>query len=128
MRDCQDSGMTERVETSQAEPIDLTDVTIGVLGGTGEQGRGLARRWAKAGLRVRVGSRQADRAVDIAADVAAGLPGADVAGEVNAAVAALSDVVVVAVPFDGHAALLSTLVEELRDTVVVDVVNPLGFD
>jgi 8-hydroxy-5-deazaflavin:NADPH oxidoreductase len=128
MRDCQDSGMTERVETSQAEPIDLTDLTIGVLGGTGEQGRGLARRWARAGLRVRVGSRQADRAVDIAADVAAGLPGADVAGEINAAVAAMSDVVVVAVPFDGHAALLSTLVEELRDTVVVDVVNPLGFD
>jgi NADPH-dependent F420 reductase len=35
---------------------------------------------------------------------------------------------VVAVPWDGHATLLSTLVEELRDTVVVDVVNPLGFD
>jgi 8-hydroxy-5-deazaflavin:NADPH oxidoreductase len=117
--------MTERVEPSQP---DLADLTIGVLGGTGEQGRGLARRWARAGLRVRVGSRQAQRAVAIAHDVAAGLPDADVAGDVNASVAAVSDVVVVAVPYDGHAALLATLVEELRGTVVVDVVNPLGFD
>jgi NADPH-dependent F420 reductase len=117
--------MTERVEPGQP---DLADLTIGVLGGTGEQGRGLARRWARAGLRVRVGSRQAQRAAAIAHDVAAGLPDADVAGDVNASVAAMSDVVVVAVPYDGHAALLATLVEELRGTVVVDVVNPLGFD
>ncbi len=107
---------------------DLTGLTIGVLGGTGEQGRGLARRWARAGLKVRLGSRDAERARGIARDVAAGLDQPDVTGDDNASVAAGSDVLVVAVPYEGHARLLATLGKELRGRVVVDVVNPLGFD
>jgi 8-hydroxy-5-deazaflavin:NADPH oxidoreductase len=107
---------------------DLSALTIGLLGGTGEQGRGLARRWARAGLRVRLGSRDAERARGIAQEVGAGLDQADVAGDANATVAASSDVVVVAVPFEGHAALLAGLAGELSGRIVVDVVNPLGFD
>ena len=117
--------MTERVE---AEPPDLSTLTIGVLGGTGEQGRGLARRWARAGLPVRIGSRKVERAQEMAALAAAGLSGADVSGQINADVARNSDVVVVAVPYDGHAALLASLADDLRGKVVVAVVNPLGFD
>lgn len=117
--------MSERVDG----PVpDLGGLTIGVLGGTGEQGRGLARRWVRAGLRVRIGSRSADRARAIADEVGAGIPGADVGGADNADVARTSDVVVVAVPYEGHAALLGGLGEQLRGTVVIDVVNPLGFD
>ncbi|MCU1674252.1 MAG: npdG, partial [Frankiales bacterium] len=78
-------------------PVDISGLTISVLGGTGEQGRGLARRFALAGSTVVLGSRDAGRAAAAAAD----LPGA-VTGTDNASAAAAGDVVVVAVPWDGH--------------------------
>ena len=105
----------------------LAGKTVAVLGGTGPQGRGLARRWARAGLPVVIGSRSADRAEAIAATIAAATSGR-VSGTDNAAAAAAGDLVVVAVPWDGHAALLSELSGALAGKVVVDCVNPLGFD
>ena len=97
---------------------------IGILGGTGPQGRGLGRRFAVAGHRVVLGSRSAERAQQVAEDYA-GL--GDVTGGDNADAAA-AELVVVAVPYAGHAALLADLVEPLTGKVVVDCVNPLGFD
>jgi 8-hydroxy-5-deazaflavin:NADPH oxidoreductase len=105
------------------EPVDLRQVTVGLLGGTGDQGRGLARRFALAGVRVLLGSRDADRAAAVAADLPDGVAGTD-----NATCAADASVVVVAVPWDGHAGLLSGLADQLAGRVVVDCVNPLGFD
>ncbi len=102
---------------------EVTGLTIGVLGGTGEQGRGLARRLAMAGCHVVLGSRDAGRA----AEAAALLPGS-VRGMSNEDCAAASDVVIVAVPWDGHGALLESLSGVLAGKVVVDCVNPLGFD
>lgn len=98
--------------------------TIGILGGTGAQGRGLARRLAQAGHRVILGSRSADRAAAVAAGYAAvgDIRGADNAG------AARAELIVVAVPYDGHAELLGTLTADLAGKIVVDCVNPLGFD
>jgi NADPH-dependent F420 reductase len=101
----------------------LVGKTIAVLGGTGPQGRGLARRFAAARLSVVLGSRSAERA----AEVAAGLPGT-VSGGSNADAAAQGDVVVVAVPWEGHGELLRELAPLLVGKVVVDCVNPLGFD
>jgi hypothetical protein len=103
--------------------IDLSALTVSVLGGTGEQGRGLARRFGLAGVRVVLGSRDAARAQAAAAQ----LPG-DVSGADNAGAARAGDVVVVAVPWDGHRELLVALADDLRGKVVVDCVNPLGFD
>jgi NADPH-dependent F420 reductase len=98
--------------------------TIGILGGTGPQGRGLARRFAMAGHQVILGSRDADRATRVAQDYAQlGL----VTGAANAEAAA-AELVIVAVPYDGHAELLSSLRTELAGKIVVDCVNPLGFD
>ena len=85
---------------------DLSTLTIAVLGGTGPQGRGLARRFAAAGL-AEVGR---------------------VRGASNAEAADAGDVVLVVVPWDGHAELLGSLRSELAGKVVVDCVNPLGFD
>ena len=102
---------------------DVTGLTFGVLGGTGEQGRGLARRLAMAGCDVVLGSRDAGRAME----AAAALPGT-VRGMSNEGCAAASDVVIVAVPWDGHADLLESLRGPLGGTIVVDCVNPLGFD
>jgi len=98
-------------------------IVVGVLGGTGPQGLGLARRLAQAGTGVVIGSRRLDRAREAAAD----LPG-DVTGMDNAACARACDVAIVAVPYEGHRALLSSLREELAGKVVIDCVNPLGFD
>ncbi|MGH3358734.1 MAG: NADPH-dependent F420 reductase [Nocardioidaceae bacterium] len=100
-----------------------TRTTIGIIGGTGPQGRGLALRWAVAGQDVVIGSRNAERAEQIAAELGHGVRGA-----ANADCAAQADVVVVTVPWDGHAATLTELEPKLRDKLVVDSVNPLGFD
>jgi NADPH-dependent F420 reductase len=108
-------------------PENLAGRTVAVLGGTGPQGRGLARRFAAAGLTVVIGSRSADRAGDTAAELATAT-GGNVTGADNAQAAAAGDVVVVAVPWDGHGELLAALAPQLAGKVVVDCVNPLGFD
>ena len=96
---------------------------IGVLGGTGDQGRGLALRLAMSGLAVTVGSRAAERAQAAAAELGHGITGLD-----NAGCAAASDIVIAAVPYEGHKDLLTALRAELAGKILVDCVNPLGFD
>lgn len=102
---------------------DVSGLVVGVLGGTGPQGKGLAYRLAKAGQKVIIGSRAADRAQSAAEELGYGVEGAD-----NAECARRSDIVIVAVPWDGHGKTLESLREELAGKLVVDCVNPLGFD
>jgi NADPH-dependent F420 reductase len=100
-------------------------LVVGVLGGTGDQGRGLARRLAAAGNPVIIGSRSAQRA----AAAAAGLGGEpQIRGMPNEDAARAADVVIVAVPWEGHGDLLASLAGALAGKVVIDCVNPLGFD
>ncbi|MFY1687033.1 NADPH-dependent F420 reductase [Plantactinospora sp. WMMB782] len=110
---------------------DVTGLTVGIVGGTGDQGRGLAYRLARAGQPVLLGSRSADRAERVAEELR-NLPGmpadARISGGDNADVAGRSDVVVIAVPWDGHRDTVAGLREPLAGKVVVDCVNPLGFD
>jgi len=115
--------MTENTTSSAQDLPDVTNYIVGVLGGTGEQGRGLARRLAMAGQRVIIGSRSAERAGQSATELGFGVTGAD-----NAGCARDADIVIVAVPYDGHQALLTELAGELAGKIVVDCVNPLGFD
>ncbi len=106
----------------------MTTYDIAVLGGTGPQGRGLAYRWARHGHRVVLGSRSAERAGETAAQVAGRVPGAEVSGATNAEAAAAAQVVVLAVPYDGHDELVTSLADVLGGKVVISCVNPLGFD
>ena len=115
--------MTRRESLAES----LTSTTVAVLGGTGPQGRGLARRFADAGLPVVIGSRSAERAEGIAAELAEAT-GGTVTGQDNEGAARAADVVIVAVPWDGHGDLLTGLAEALAGKIVVDCVNPLGFD
>jgi NADPH-dependent F420 reductase len=108
-------------------PESLSGKTVAVLGGTGPQGRGLARRFAAAGIPVVIGSRSAERAADVAAELAEATSG-DVTGADNAAAADAGHIVVVAVPWEGHGELVASLATQLVGKVVVDCVNPLGFD
>lgn len=102
---------------------DVSKISIGILGGTGDQGKGLARRFALAGHTVLIGSRSAERAQTAAESIGGPVRGAD-----NQAVAAEADVVIVAIPWDGHRSTLESLRSELAGKIVVDCVNPLGFD
>lgn len=103
---------------------------IAVIGGTGPQGKGLGYRFARHGHTVVLGSRAAEKAVPVAAEVTERLAGVTGAGEVsgaaNADACAGADVVVLAVPYDGHDELVASL--PLDATIVVSCVNPLGFD
>ena len=101
--------------------------SVAILGGTGPEGRGLALRWARAGVPVVIGSRDAARASTIAAELGDGdaLP---LSGAANADAARGADIVLVAVPWDGHAATVRALAGDLAGKLVVDIVNPLEFD
>ena len=102
---------------------------IAVVGGTGPQGRGLAYRLALAGHTVTIGSRDATRAEEKAAEIAdrIGAPAA-IGGTTNSVAVATSDVVLLAVPWEGHTDLVTSLATELRGKTVISCVNPLGFD
>ncbi len=81
---------------------DLDALTIGVLGGTGPQGRGLALRFVQSGLAVILGSRSAEKGAAAAAELAARI-GKPVQGADNLGCAERSDIVIVAVPWDATA-------------------------
>jgi 8-hydroxy-5-deazaflavin:NADPH oxidoreductase len=100
-------------------------LTVGILGGTGDQGRGLGRRLAMAGNRVIIGSRNPGRAEAAAAEI--GSP-PQVTGVANEDAASTADLVIAAVPWEGHADLLAQLAGPLDGKIVVDCVNPMGFD
>jgi 8-hydroxy-5-deazaflavin:NADPH oxidoreductase len=113
------AGVTQEIAEEAAR------LSVGILGGTGDQGRGLALRLAAAGHRVIIGSRDAGRAADAAANTGSA---PQVTGMVNEEAAAAADLVIAAVPWEGHADLLARLAGELKGKIVVDCVNPIGFD
>ncbi|GLR66632.1 NADPH-dependent F420 reductase [Acidocella aquatica] len=93
---------------------------IAVVGGTGKLGSALARRWAKAGLSVIIGSRHAEGAVQAATKLGFGLTGMS-----NADAAAAADVVVVTVPFAAQEATLVEIAPYVSNKIVVDTTVPL---
>ncbi|MFF5114651.1 NADPH-dependent F420 reductase [Streptosporangium sp. NPDC000509] len=103
--------------------------TIAIVGGTGPQGRGLGYRLARAGHQVILGSRDGDRAAQAAADLSE-LPavGTTVRGDTNASAVADAEVVILAVPYKGHADLVGGLAADLDGKLLISCVNPLGFD
>jgi len=112
----------------------VEELVVGVIGGTGPQGRGLAVRLAAAGQRILLGSRDAEKCSRIAAEVAeratAAAGGAEVSvtGGANVDVAGAADLVIVAVPYAGHADTIRELAEPLAGKIVVDCVVPMGWD
>jgi len=104
----------------------VTD-TVAILGGTGPEGRGLALRFARAGVPVVVGSRDAARAAEIAGGLAPG-DGLALSGAANPDAASQADIVLVAVPWEGHERTVRDLADVLAGKLVVDIVNPLEFD
>ena len=100
---------------------------LGFLGGTGEEGKGLAFRLALAGESVMIGSRDEARAVEAASEVN-DLLGKQVAiGANNLQTAEESDIVFVTVPYSAQAMLLGDVGQYLKSKIVIDVIAPMSF-
>lgn len=109
--------------------MDITEYDIAVIGGSGPQGKGLAYRLARAGYRVILGSREADRATAAATEVSQ-LPGVltAIGSAANDDAVRSARTVLLAVPYQGHAELVESLADSLAGRTVISCVNPLGFD
>jgi len=101
---------------------------IAVLGGTGPEGFGLALRWVQAGETVIMGSRDAKRAQDAANKIKAKVgTHAQVSGDENTAVCAAADLLLLTIPFEGHAGLLKQIKSAIRPgSIVIDATVPLA--
>ena len=104
-------------------------MTIAIIGGTGPQGQGLALRFARAGIRVALGSRDAVRGAEIAAELNTKLPSgsAEILGLGNDdATQAAEEMVILAVPWSAHNKTLEGLKSHLEGKILVDIVVPLA--
>ena len=99
--------------------------TIAVLGGTGQEGGGLALRWAKAGHRVILGSRDASKASAAAAEMKAKLGAGLITGDVNKRAAAAAEIIVLTVPFAAQRATVEDVREALTEKILIDATAPL---
>jgi NADPH-dependent F420 reductase len=100
-------------------------VKIAILGGTGEQGPGLALRLAMAGEEVIIGSRSPQRAEKVAEELNAEFPGAGIRGLENPEAAEAADIVFMTVPYSAHLATLDSVKAQVAGKILVDVSVPL---
>ncbi len=100
---------------------------IAVLGGTGKEGKGLAYRWAKAGLEVVIGSRLVEKANTAADELNEKLANAQksVKGMDNESAAKWCDLAVLTVPFSAHVPMITSLKSALVGKILIDVTVPL---
>ena len=100
--------------------------SVGVLGGTGKEGKGLAYRWAKAGYRILIGSRSIEKAAASALELREMLAGkAFIEGMTNLEAAQTADIVVLTVPYSAHRETLEGVKEALQGKILIDVTVPL---
>jgi NADPH-dependent F420 reductase len=105
----------------------MNDDAIAILGGTGDQGLGLALRFAQAGRPVVIGSRKAERAVAAADEVRAAVPGAEVEGFENAEATPKAPIVIISVPFEHTAGTVKAIKDVLEEgQIVVSMAVPLA--
>ena len=100
-------------------------ITVGVLGGTGKEGSGLAMRWALQGYRVIIGSRDAERAATRAAELNEQIGGDYIIGLGNDDAAQQAEIVVLSVPYSAHKPTLEGVKPHLDGKILVDVTVPL---
>jgi len=93
---------------------------IGIIGGTGDLGSGLAKGWSASGYQVVIGSRSKEKAVSLAAELGNGIVGEDNVGAARAA-----DIVILAVPYSSHNATIEEIKETVQGKIVVDAAVPL---
>jgi len=109
--------------------MESSQSTVGVIGGTGEEGRGVALRLAMAGARVTIGSRAIDRAREAASTLNAVLGENRIRAALNEQAVSESDVVLLTVPFDHAATTLKSLESFFRaGSLLIDITVPISMD
>lgn len=98
---------------------------LAIIGGTGKEGNALAARFARAGVHVLIGSRDAAKAQQAARDLEARVAGAKVEGYSNQEAAAKADVVLLSVPYDGMQPILENIREAARSKIVINIASSL---
>lgn len=101
-------------------------ITIAVLGGTGKEGSGLALRWAHAGYKVVIGSRQAEKAESAAVELNNLLGDEVITGTDNVSAAQQANIVVLSVPYSAHKPTLESVKDQLSGKILVDVTVPMA--
>ncbi len=103
---------------------------LGFIGGTGPEGRGLALRFAMAGEKVFIGSRNQERGRQIAEDLGKLAPSvaSSISGGDNQEASAGGDIVLITTPFEGQKDTLEALKKELAGKIVINVIAPLAFE
>ena len=100
--------------------------TVAIIGGSGAAGSGLALRWAQAGLKVVIGSRNEARALEAAETIRQAVPGSSVEGLLNNSAAAAADVVLLTAPLAAQVETIKGIAESLRSgAILVDTTVPL---
>ena len=95
--------------------------TIAILGGTGNEGPGLALRWAKADHRIIIGSRRLEKAQKVAQELNDKLPGYQIEGMANEDAAQAGDIAVLTVPYSVQNPLLEQLKPYLQNKILINV-------
>jgi NADPH-dependent F420 reductase len=103
----------------------MSKQSVAILGGSGAEGGGLALRFAAAGYKVVIGSREAAKAQDAAKKIAERLPKAQIYGADNQSAAGQADIVVLTVPFGAQRSTLEDVRQQLQGKILVDVTVPL---
>jgi NADPH-dependent F420 reductase len=100
---------------------------LAILGGTGNEGPGLAMRWAYAGYKVIIGSRQAEKAERIAAELNEKLGIDSIEGYENADAASKAEICVLTVVQSAHQPALESLKDALQGKILVDATARVVF-
>ena len=110
--------------------MNINELTIGLVGGTGDEGKGLALRWAKAGARVILGSRSIEKAQSAADEVNGLLSGGQkVEAAENTRSASEADFVLLSVPFEHADAMVEAHQAQFRaGAILIDATVPLSFE
>ncbi len=104
---------------------------VAIIGGTGDQGKGLAIRWARTDFAITIGSRDAERAKATADEIRGtlknyGIDGPEIDGTINIEAAATASIVVLTVPFAAQIATMKEIGDSFQPgSVLVDVTVPL---
>lgn len=106
---------------------DKSIITIAVLGGTGKEGSGLAVRWAHAGYKVIIGSRDAARGAEKATELNQSIDNDTIEGLSNEDAAKRGDLIVLSVPYSAHRSTLESVKDHLDGKIVVDVTVPTPY-
>lgn len=124
-----DGNLDLAIESETHDTMNINELKVGLIGGTGEEGRGLALRWAMTGAQVAIGSRTLERAKEAADELNPHVPNNPIGYGENREVVAHAEFVLLTVPFAHAAATLDGLASDFREgAILIDITVPVSFE